>query len=200
MNPRLFDPAQVHKLECEERLLWLPPGEVLARLEVAQGMTVADIGAGTGYFAIPIARAVAPGGMVFAVDLQPEMLELLRGKLHQPGAPENIELVVGDAARTSLPDASCDLVLMANIWHELEDRPAALREVRRVLKDGGRLAILDWRHDAVRPPGPPLDHRVPVDEAVRTLELHVWTLYHRFPVGRHSYLLLATPTDESVQS
>lgn len=89
-------------------------------------MNVADVGAGTGYFSLPFARAIAPEGRLFAVDFQAEMLELLRGKLRADNAPGNIELRQGTASATGLPDASCDLVFLANIWHELDDHASVL--------------------------------------------------------------------------
>src|SRR5689334_18193385 len=98
---KLFDPASAHKLEDPERLTWMPPDEVVALLGISRGIDVADIGAGTGYFALPIAVAAAPG-RVFAVDLQPEMLKLLDQKLGAPEAPDNIQLVEGDASATTL--------------------------------------------------------------------------------------------------
>ncbi len=73
MNDREFKHTEAHKLEDPERLKWLPPAEILAHLRLGPGMKVADIGAGTGYFSIPIARAVGALGHVFAVDLQPEI-------------------------------------------------------------------------------------------------------------------------------
>src|ERR1700745_3894965 len=101
---KLFDPASAHKLENPERLTWMPPDEVITLLALESGNDVADIGAGTGYFALPMAKAVDPG-KVYAVDLQPEMLNLLRQKLSAPGAVRNVELVEGDASATTLRDA-----------------------------------------------------------------------------------------------
>jgi ubiquinone/menaquinone biosynthesis C-methylase UbiE len=196
----MFDPASAHKLEDPERLTWLPPGEVLARLGLRSGETVADIGAGTGYFAIPIAREIGPSGKVVAVDAQAEMLALLRRKLDGPEAPRNIEAVEGDAVRTGLPDDGCDLVLLANLWHELPDGGAALREADRILRPGGRLAILDWRPDVEQPPGPPLDHRVTAEQVVHQLEHGGWSLHYRGDAGRYHYLLLATVADQGQQS
>jgi ubiquinone/menaquinone biosynthesis C-methylase UbiE len=76
------------------------------------------------------------------VDAQPEMLARLREKLS--GSSGNIELREGHAEHTGLPAGSCDCVLLANTWHEIEDQPAALREAERILRFGGTLALLDW--------------------------------------------------------
>jgi len=192
MHDRVFDPSQVHRLEAKERLLWLPPGEILGWLELRPGMMIADIGTGTGYFAIPIARAIAPGGRVFAVDLQPELLEVLRKKLAEPSAPANIVLLAGTAGSTGLAAGSCDLALLANVWHELDDYDAALAELTRILKPGGRLAVLDWRPDVERPPGPPLEHRLPAREVQQFLQEHGKRVDAVRNVGQYSYLILAS--------
>ncbi|MFB3917635.1 MAG: class I SAM-dependent methyltransferase [Terriglobales bacterium] len=202
MSERTFKPSEVHKLEDPARLTWLPPAEVLSRLALQPGMVVADIGAGTGYFAIPIARAVfiathSAGqeyeGKVFAVDSQEEMLHKLREKLSQPGMPGNIELIHGSAADTHLQDRSCGLVLMANVWHELDDHRSALTEAGRILQRDGRLAILDWRPDVSRPPGPPLDHRIAPGEVVERLSAQGWSCRESSNVGTFSYLVIAAP-------
>src|SRR5690242_15290696 len=126
MNSRTFRAADAQRLEDPERQKWLPVEEAIDALSLSPGMTVADIGAGTGYFAIPFARAVAPSGTVMAVDFQPAMLAILREKLSAPGVPPNIQLVEGSAENTGVPEATCDLVFLANIWHELDDHAAVL--------------------------------------------------------------------------
>ena len=123
----------------------MPPGVVIDRLGFKPGMVVADIGAGTGFFALPFARAVGPAGMVWAVDLQPAMLKILEEKLQQEGAPANIRPFGWRAASTGLPDATCDFAFLGNIWHELDEPGVVLAEIRRILRPGGRVAILDWR-------------------------------------------------------
>jgi SAM-dependent methyltransferase len=187
---KLFNPASAHKLEDPERLTWMPPDEVVAPLQLAFGNNVADIGAGTGYFALPIARAVAPG-RVYAVDLQPEMLKLLDQKLGAPGAPDNIMLVQGDASATTLRDTSVDVALLANMWHEIDEHAPVLREIARILRPGGRLAILDWRPDVDRPPGPPIEHRISPNDVAHTLEQDGWRLMTNIRVGTYSYLVIA---------
>lgn len=190
-DDRVMSVAEAHKLENPDRLKWLPPAEILQLLPLRAGDIVADIGAGTGFFALPLAQAVGAQGRVIAVDLQREMLDLLRKKLTLPGAPENIVLVNGSAAATTLPDRSCDLVFIANVWHEVPDHAAALQEFRRLLKPGGSLAIVDWRPDAQHPPGPPLEHRIAAAEVAGTLQTHRWRILQNRPVASFSYFFLA---------
>jgi ubiquinone/menaquinone biosynthesis C-methylase UbiE len=169
----------------------MPVGEVLEHLRLERGSSVADIGAGTGYFALPIAKAVAPG-RVYAVDVQAEMLKLLDKKLGAPGAPDNIQLVEADASATTLADGAVDLVLLANMWHEIDDHAPVLREVERILHPGGRIAVLDWRPDVDRPPGPPLEHRIAANDVSRTLEEDGWRVLNNTNTGTFSYLVIAS--------
>ena len=192
MPGRVFDPSQVHKLEAPERLQWMPPAEILGWLNLRPGLTVADIGAGTGYFAIPMAWAIAPVGRVFAVDLQPELLEVLRGKLSKPDEPANIVTLQGSASSTGLAASSCDLAFLANVWHEIDDREAVLAELGRILKPEGRIAVLDWRPDAAHPPGPPLEHRLSAREVQQFFERQGKRVDALRNVGQYSYLVLAS--------
>lgn len=191
MHEKRFKHTQAHKLEDPERLISLPPAEVITRLKLKAGMQVADIGAGTGYFSIPIAREILPLGRVRAVDVAPEMLAKLKAKLDLPDAPDNIDLVQGEATETTLAADSCDLVLMANVWHEVDDRRAALDEARRILHKSGLLAILDWRPDVDRPPGPRIEHRISPDAARAELDQAGWTVDSISNIGPYRYLLLA---------
>ncbi len=190
MHERRFHASHAHRLEDPERMVWLPPAEVMRALALRPGEAAADIGAGTGYFAQPMAEAVGPAGKVYAVDAQPEMLALLKSKLDRDGLA-NVELVQAEAERTGLPEASCDLYFLANVWHELEDWEAAAREARRVLKAGGRVAILDWRPDVDPEHGPPLAHRVDASHASGYLQAAGFQLANAVRVGRYSWLLQA---------
>ncbi len=188
MAHKLFDPSRAARLEDPERLTSSPPDELLRHLQLTPAMTVADIGAGTGYFALPLARAVRH---VCAVDVQPEMLALLQRKLEAADAPRNISLLEGDAARTNLEEHSCDRVLLANVWHELPDARAALREMARILKPAGMIAVLDWRPDAEHPPGPPPEHRVSLESVMEDLHRNGWRARAGLRTGLHHYLVLA---------
>ena len=163
----------------------------MTRIGLVPGMTIADVGTGTGYFALPFAGAVGIEGKILAVDFQKEMLEKLRQKLSASGAPQNIVLVEGEAACTNLPGNDCDLVFMANLWHELDDEAGVLGEVKRLIRPGGRLAILDWRGDVASPPGPPVAHRVPLDTLRQVLSRHGWSVTYAGNVGLYSYLVFA---------
>ncbi|HWR35191.1 MAG TPA: methyltransferase domain-containing protein [Clostridia bacterium] len=191
VHDKRFDPKQVHRLEDPERLTWLPPVEIIDALGVEPGMQVADIGVGTGYFAFPLAHAVAPGRL-FAIDVEPQMLTLLREKLSVPGAPANIHTIEGEAARTGLQDQSCDVAFYATVWHEIDDHTAALDEASRFLRSGGRIAILDWSPEATRPPGPPLEHRIARADVERQLSRAGWTITTSQILGRYTYLVIAS--------
>ena len=188
-HARMFRHEHAHKLDEPERQQWLPVSDVIAGVRASSGLNIADIGAGTGYFAIPLSRAVAPGGRVFAVDRQTEMLERLRARLERGDA---VVLVHADAAKTTLDDASVDVAFLANVWHELDDHDATLDEMARILKPGGRLAILDWRTDVPEAPGPPREHRIASADVAARLSARGWKPETPCDVGRFSYLLIAT--------
>lgn len=189
MHEKRFSASQAHRLDDPERRKWLPPDEVIAALDAQPGETVADVGAGTGYFALPLAQAVGPTGKIYAVDSQAAMLGRLLEKLG-PSIPAPIELVHAEADRTGLPNSSCDLWLLANIWHELDDCAAALREARRALRPGGRIAILDWHPDVERVAGPPLEHRLAPAHAIEHLRAAVFVAIDESTVGLYSWLVM----------
>ncbi len=191
MNERTFSVADAHKLEDPERLTWLPPNEVVASLDLKPGVSVADIGAGTGYFTLPIGRAVGENGKVYALDFQTGMLDLLGKKLLEPSAPTNITIIHATATHTTLPATCVDFVLMSNVWHELDDHSLVLKETSRILRHGGRIAVLDWRTNVTQPPGPPLAHRVPANVVMEALKSNGWGVERSGNVGKYHYLLVA---------
>ncbi len=191
MNERTFSADRAQVLDDPQRNVWLPPDAVIQQLGLRADDVVADVGAGTGYFALPLSNVVRGRGKVIAVDFQPAMLERIRAKLSTMDAPTNIELVVGSATATGVREKSVDLVFMANLWHELDDYSAALDEAQRILKKGGRLAIIDWRTDLPSPPGPPAHHRVSLEAAIRTLTGSGWGILSSGPVGLYSHFVVA---------
>jgi len=188
MNDRLFNASMAERLDDPERLLWLPPAMVIGALAVQPGDAIADIGAGTGYFSLPLAQATGQLGQVYAVDSQAEMLERLQRKLDTENI-SNIRAVLAEADSTDLPDASRNLVFMANVWHEIADRDAVLMEAKRILKSRGRIAVLDWRPDVEPKPGPPLHHRLSASDAAGDLHPAGFVEVKQSNVGKYSWLV-----------
>lgn len=133
---------------------WQQPDRVLAALDLQPGHKVADIGAGTGYFTVRLARA--PGiATVFAVDIEPSMVEYVRKRAAKEGLG-NVVVVQAGADRSNLPEA-VDLVLIVDTFHHIPNRVAYFSELKKSLKPAGRLAIIDFRKGT--PGGPPDEFR-----------------------------------------
>jgi len=122
---------------------WQQPDDVVAALGIQPGSQVADLGSGSGYFTLHLARAVGPEGRVYAVDVDEEMNEYLRERLADEGV-ENVEVVLGEYADPKLPDGEIDLVFTSNTYHHIEERPDYFRNLKRDLAPGGRVAVIEF--------------------------------------------------------
>ncbi len=136
-----FDAKKAGILDDPERVKILDPASILEKLELSGKTVLADLGCGTGFFSIPAARRVKK---VFALDIQQEMLDFLRKKIKKEKIT-NIEVILSGESSIPISDKSVDILLMANVFHELEDKFSLLKEVKRVLKMNGRLMIIDWK-------------------------------------------------------
>ncbi|MEM3737402.1 MAG: class I SAM-dependent methyltransferase [Candidatus Bathyarchaeia archaeon] len=121
------------------------PDQILEALKLKSGQTVADIGAGGGYFSLRFADAVGREGRVFAVDIDPGFLEFIRDKSKEKGL-DNIETILATEDALPLPRRSIDLVFMRNVTHHLPNRVDYFRKLRDVLKPEGRIAIIEYKH------------------------------------------------------
>jgi arsenite methyltransferase len=122
---------------------WQQPERVIAALGVRPGDRVADLGAGSGYFTLRLARGVGPTGRVYAVDVDEAMNDYLRQRVAQAGL-SNVDVILGRFEDPLLPDGEVDLVLVVDTYHHLEDRSAYFRNLRRDLSPGGRVAVIDF--------------------------------------------------------
>lgn len=152
-------------LEREDREAEQRPAEVFRAMGLKDGDVVADLGCGTGWFARRMAKVVAPRGKVYAVDIQPEMLDLLRGYL-QKEAIANVEPVLGAETDPKLPPGSLDWILMVDVYHELQQPRAMLEAIRRSLKPTGKVALVEYRLEGtsaghIRP-----EHRMSVEQVM----------------------------------
>jgi len=120
------------------------PDQIIATMGLKNGDVVADLGAGTGYFTRRLAKAVAPSGRVYAVDIQPEMIALLKQNLQKQGI-SNVVAVLGAGDDPKLPRESCDWILLVDVYHELQQPKAMLARMREALKPAGRIALVEYR-------------------------------------------------------
>ena len=135
---------------------WQKPHEVITALSPAPDAVVADIGSGTGYFAVRLAHVV-PKGRVYGVDTEPDMVKYLEERARREGLA-NLVSIPGRPGDANLP-AKVDLVLMVDVYHHISDRENYFGRLRESLKPGARIAIIDFRADA--PAGPPKKERIP---------------------------------------
>jgi len=135
-------------------------------LDLKPGMTVADIGAGSGYFTVPMAKRVAPG-TVFGTDIQPEMLAFLEARARTENL-RNIKGILGDTDDAMLPVASVDLVLLVDAYHEFDQPLEMMTSIARALKPGGRVALVEYRGEDPEVPIKPL-HKMTEAQARREM-------------------------------
>lgn len=143
---------------------WQMPERVIQTLNLRAGQAVADIGAGTGYFSVRLAKS-AGAPTVYAADIEPSMVDYLRRRAVKEGL-KNVVPVLAGVDKANLP-AAVDVVLIVDTYHHIANRPAYFRELRRSMKPGARLAIIDFRKDS--PEGPPVEFRFTAEEIAAEL-------------------------------
>jgi SAM-dependent methyltransferase len=144
-----------HVFDDPKRDAWQKPHEVIKALGLKPDAAVADIGAGTGYFAARLANML-PKGTVYAVDIEPDMVRYLGERAKREGL-RNLKPIAGSGDDPRLP-AKVDLVLLVDVYHHIDDRERYFRNLAASLKPGGRLAVIDFRRDS--PEGPPRKARI----------------------------------------
>ncbi len=168
-----------------KRDAWQKPHEVISALRLAPDATVADIGAGTGYFSARLARML-PRGKVYAVDLEPDMARHLRERAKREGL-ERMVAVQATAADPALPER-VDLVLFVDTYHHVDARENYLRSLRQMLRPGGRIAVIDFKLDA--PVGPPPRARISPERVKRELQQAGYTLAAEHGFLPYQYFLV----------
>lgn len=151
-----------------ERDVQEQPDRVVKKLKIPEGGTVVDLGAGVGYFTWRLAKAVGDEGKVIAVDIQPGMIDRLRETLKERGVT-NVEPVLGSEENPNLPEDAVDLVLVVDVYHELQQPEKTMEYVRRSLKPDGRLVVIEYRKEDPNIPIHPL-HKMTVEEVRAELE------------------------------
>lgn len=169
--------------EQEER-----PSRAVRELKLEPGMVVADFGAGSGYYTERLARAVGPTGKVLAVDLQPEMLQLVGARMKRLGLT-NVELVRSTEDDPRLPAGTLDLILMVDVYHELAAPQRVLRAMKAALSPRGRIAIVEFRKEDASVPIRE-EHKMSVKQAVQEFGAEGYVLDRRVDSLPWQHLLL----------
>jgi ubiquinone/menaquinone biosynthesis C-methylase UbiE len=169
------------------------PHSNVLQLGLKDGMRVGDLGAGSGHYAVSAASVIGPSGRVYAVDIQEDILKHVSDKVRERGL-RNVETVWGNFEKlggTTLNDRSLDAVILSNTLFQLEHKEGAIAEIRRILKPGGRLLVIDWA-GAYGGMGP-LPHHVVSEHAAE--ELFITAGFHKvkdFRAGPHHYSIVFT--------
>jgi predicted methyltransferase len=177
---KVFDDPQRDK--------WQKPHEVIAALKLAPDAAVADIGAGTGYFAVRFAHML-PKGRVYGVDLEPDMVKYLNERAKKENLA-NLTAVAAARDDARIP-APVDLVMLVDVYHHIDQRAEYFRKLRASLKPGGRIAIIDFRMDA--PTGPPQNARIAPDRVKTEMQSAGYSLGEEHAFLPNQYFLIFKP-------
>ena len=187
---RKFPVAMKAKLDSPQRKRLLNPAKTLRSLGISAGMIVADIGCGTGFFTIPLASLVGPKGNVFAVDISREMTRDVRKRVAKEGL-QNVKTVFSRENNIPLPSKMIDCCLLVSVIHELENKTLFFKELKRLLKEGGKVGIIEWKK-IPSPLGPPLRERISPVAMRQMLAENGFAVKKTFSLGAHNYAVTAT--------
>jgi len=185
---RLFPPSDLGLLDAPDRDLWQRPDQIMDAMAIADASVVADIGAGSGWFTIRLARRVGPQGLVYAEDVQRDMITAISRRVGREGL-SNVRPQLGLKNDPRLPERSLDAALLVDAYHEIEDRVGVLRNLARALKPQGRIGVIDFKLDGTGP-GPEPDERVSPDVVVKDAEEAGLKLIRQEPFLPYQYFLI----------
>ncbi|MGC8618351.1 MAG: class I SAM-dependent methyltransferase [Thermoplasmata archaeon] len=168
------------------------PTAFLLSLGIRSGMNVADLGSGTGFYTIPIASMVRPGGNVYAVDADKGSLAILKERADKEKAL-NVRVILSNIERLPFRSGTIDLVFLANVFHDIQDRKNFLSELKRVLKSSGLVVDFDWS-DVSTIFGPPLSIRISEREAREEFANAGFEESSSMTVEGHHYALILKPS------
>ncbi len=182
---RLFPPEKILILERPRE--WQDIEDIMYNMRIRTDDVVADIGAGSGYFTIPLAKRVGDRGLVYAEDIQKEMVDYISKKVEKLRM-KNIRIILGKIDDPTIPDNSLNFAFIANTYHELEKPLSLLKNVKKDLRPHGKLVIIDWDPEKDAPFGPPKEGKVPEETVIKEaeevgfnfLEKHDYMPYHYF--------------------
>jgi ubiquinone/menaquinone biosynthesis C-methylase UbiE len=178
----MSDIQKIHKqnkLENPVRLTELNPIDTLNKIGMKANDAICDIGAGSGIFTIPAARITT--NKVYALEISDEMLSIIKEKANTEGI-NNIELVKVNDNNLNMEDGSIDIAIMVTVLHEIDQPTELLKEVKRILKDNGKIAVIEF-HKRETPMGPPVEHRMYKEDVIKYLKAIDYIVQKDFDLG-----------------
>jgi len=181
-------PEYIRALEDPERDAWQKPAQVIANLALKPGESVADLGAGSGYFTVLLARAVGPAGKLYAIDIEPQMLEYIQQRAKQEKLT-NIQTILADPHDAKLPRASVDMIFICDTLHHISERSTYYPLLARALKPDGRLVDIDFQKRDL-PIGPPLSMKIAKRDVAKEVAPAGFRLAEEFDFLEYQYFLV----------
>ena len=182
--------AYIKALEDPERDGWQQPARVIAALGLKPGDIVADLGAGSGYFTVRLARIVSPGGKVYAVDVDRQLLEYI-GRRAKEEHLQNIQPILADPHDPRLPPSSVDVIFICDTLHHISERPTYYPLLARALKPGGRLVNIDFQKQTL-PVGPPVEMKISKQAMIEEVRPAGFHLLKEYDFLKYQYFLVLT--------
>ncbi len=180
--------AYLAMLDDPKRDAYQRPHEVITALKLREGEVIADLGAGSGYFTFRLARHVGENGRVYAVDVSPDMVVHLNRRIRDLKA-KNVVSILAAPDDPLLADASIDRFFICDTWHHIENHPRYLGLLKKMLKPGGQVVMIDVRKSET-PVGPPLAMRIARDDLVKEMETNGFQLAAEHTFLPHQYFLI----------
>ena len=174
-----------------ERDAWQKPEEIVEALAIGPGSVVADVGAGTGYFMVHLAPAVAPGGKIFAIDIEPNMVDHLRRRADDEGL-SGVHAIRADPDDPKVPAGIADRVLLVDTYHHIEGRVDYLRRLKGSLAAKGQVVVIDFFKRKL-PVGPPPEHKMARGHVIDEFEEAGYRLLSEETFLPHQYFLRFVP-------
>lgn len=184
-----FDKNNRHKLDNEKRRADMPPLKTLEMLGYDGSTDMADIGCGIGYFSIPAAELAVASSKIYALDVSVEMLEEVEKRALEAGLT-NIRNITVEEYDLKLEDEAVGYAILSNVLHEIEDKKRYVAEIRRILKNEGILAIIEWVKTEGES-GPPAAHRISHEELSQLLSDNGFDIMESHSIGKEHYGITA---------
>jgi ubiquinone/menaquinone biosynthesis C-methylase UbiE len=196
------DPHQMHELhndpkayigmlEDPKRDAYQKPHEVLTALNLKPGEVIADIGAGSGYFAFRLAHFVGAKGKVYAVDVSPDMIKYINRRSRETKTT-NVVALLAEPDDPLLPDASVNRFFFSESWHHIDNQTKYLALMKKVLKPGGEIVMIDF-HKKELPVGPPMQMKIAREDVIKQMETNGFRLSKEHTFLPYQYFLVFAP-------